>query len=255
MADTVLQDLLLFLCPGIVFWVWENLSPNKKIDYLTDLNRSLQWAGITFLSTFIVSHGIEKLCASLSINCWLLFQPYTQIGIENIPISIRIIFYYVTIDCIFYAIHYYMHNTEFLWKIHKFHHSTSLLWGMSGQRNSFLNNILDVLPYLIFTVFAFPPTILLAIWTHVQIHNYWMHVNVKLPKCIKYIELFYVTPRYHRFHHLSDQKLQRQNLAPYFTYLDRLFRTYTNPDSLNLDEEVHGLDQNEQVSLAMVFGV
>jgi sterol desaturase/sphingolipid hydroxylase (fatty acid hydroxylase superfamily) len=57
-----------------------------------------------------------------------------------------------------------------------------------------------------------------------------MHLNVDWAS--RWVEWFFVTPRYHHVHHSDNPAHYRGNLATLFPIWDRIFRTYVNPEHI-----------------------
>jgi sterol desaturase/sphingolipid hydroxylase (fatty acid hydroxylase superfamily) len=58
--------------------------------------------------------------------------------------------------------------------------------------------------------------------------NYWMHLNVTWPS--RWLEWLIVTPRYHHIHHSDDPAHFDTNFGSLFSFWDRLFGTYYDPE-------------------------
>jgi sterol desaturase/sphingolipid hydroxylase (fatty acid hydroxylase superfamily) len=62
--------------------------------------------------------------------------------------------------------------------------------------------------------------------------NNWMHMNVTWQS--RKLEWLFVTPRYHRVHHLREIGRAGANFGVLFTVWDRLFGTYADPEQVDL---------------------
>jgi sterol desaturase/sphingolipid hydroxylase (fatty acid hydroxylase superfamily) len=89
----------------------------------------------------------------------------------------------------------------------------------------------------------------LAIGAFSSFQNDWMHVNVTWRS--NWLEWFVVTPRYHHIHHSDDPAHYTANLAALFTFWDRLFGTYVDPDRVQGESLSFGI--GEQVPLSRLF--
>lgn len=248
MLEAIIIQGSIYFCPGIGLWIWEALLPERKIKYVSEFIESFKFAGISFIFTFCLTYFAQ-------ISIFTLFKTtILSSGIESIPIWLRLACAYFLTDFSFYFIHRFMHNNAVLWKTHEFHHSAAKLWWLSGIRGSFIHILLNQFPYLWFALFALPPEVMFVVAIHLSLHNCWQHLNVKAQKWMKAIELIYVTPRYHSIHHISEQKLQCKNLSAYFTWLDRFFGTYVDPDTMNHSELLHGLGEDSPITIRMIVG-
>ena len=57
------------------------------------------------------------------------------------------------------------------------------------------------------------------------------------------MEWFIVMPRYHHIHHSSNPDHYNLNLGNNFTFWDRLFGTYLDPDTLERSKMVFGIGE------------
>jgi sterol desaturase/sphingolipid hydroxylase (fatty acid hydroxylase superfamily) len=60
-----------------------------------------------------------------------------------------------------------------------------------------------------------------------------MHMNTTWRS--QWLEWVFVTPRYHHVHHGDDPALYMRNFGVVFTFWDRLFGTYANPEFVGAD--------------------
>lgn len=257
MTEFILKQGLLFFYPCILLGIWEVLLPARKIKYFCE-GRELLFACLVFLIRLSMTLSFMYL-AQFSIVT--LFQSNIEaIGILSIPIWLRLVAAFFVSDFCFYWLHRGMHHNEFLWKAHKFHHTTEQMWGLPGiGRLSFMHLLIVKWPYLWFPILAIPPEILFIVAIHANFQNYWQHLNVKeqrwMKKWMQVIELIYVTPRYHRMHHISDKELQCKNVGSYFTFFDRIFGTYANPEDASNSEKPFGIGEDNPITVRMIIGI
>ena len=90
---------------------------------------------------------------------------------------------------------------------------------------------------LAFLFFPYPTAATLAFMHAVfqVVNQHAIHSNLWVP-FPRYLELVFVTPRVHFVHHARDRKLSDSNYGFIFTIWDRLFGTYTDPDTVSKDE-------------------
>jgi len=105
--------------------------------------------------------------------------------------------------------------------------------------------ILAGVPYLL----AFPllkpvPATFFPMYGYLMVlTNNWMHMNVSWQS--RNLEWLFVTPRYHRVHHLKSSGRAGANLGVLLTVWDRLFGTYVDPEKVDstgpygIQETVH----------------
>jgi len=249
MGQYILTAALINFIPGIVLWIWEVILPDRKIKYASVIGEAVTLAGSTFLFNVFL-HSMSHL------DIFLPAQRFLEVsGFESIPLLLRLVLAFLAVDLTYYFMHRAYHSNRFLWNAHKLHHSAEQLWWLSGLRGSFINVCLNKVPFHLFAVFNFPAEIILAVAIITSLDITWMHLNIKGKKWMKFVELFLVTPKYHNIHHVSDPELQNKNLGSYFTFWDRLFGTYLDPDSLNIDEKQYGLGEGQSITGRMIVGI
>ncbi|MGE0765259.1 MAG: sterol desaturase family protein [Hyphomicrobiaceae bacterium] len=186
---------------------------------LFDLAAMLFYVAITYP---IAEHAVRLIGVSAPI-------PST---INSLPYAVRILLYLIVADFGHYWLHRLMHH-PLLWPVHRWHHSPTHMSWSAGARESIPDAIIVNLAYM----FAWPllghvgPTTAGLLLIFVMFKNDWMHLNVnwRLP----WLEWLIVTPRYHHIHHSDDQRHHSKNLAILFSFWDRLFGTYIDPDRID----------------------
>ncbi len=147
----------------------------------------------------------------------------------DIPLAVRVLGVYLLSDLGSYWVHRLMH-TRYLWRVHKWHHAPTEMYWLAGARASLPQQILFNLPYVIVVplLAGAPRWVILLAMVHSIFQNNFMHMNTTWRSNL--IEWFIVTPRYHHIHHSVDITTHGGNYGALFTFWDRLFKTYRNPD-------------------------
>lgn len=131
-------------------------------------------------------------------------------------------------DLVQYWIHRAFHRIPFLWGFHAVHHSAQTMDWMAGARMHFLEIIVlrgfTVIPMFVlgFAEIAMHAYILL-----VYLHSTFVHANVGWN--FDWFGRFFVTPRFHHWHHGIEKEAIDVNFAIHFPILDRLFGTHHLP--------------------------
>lgn len=148
------------------------------------------------------------------------------------PLAAGLLYFFV-VDFLAYWFHRLNHTTA-LWSTHAFHHSARNLYWASGMRGSPLHFVLLGIPSLAVQVFYSPEgPVLWAVTAYGAVHNSLIHSNVRLPG--RALNWIFVTGRSHLVHHGRDPRLGHANFGFLFTFWDRLFGTWLEPDSLPAD--------------------
>jgi len=156
-----------------------------------------------------------------------LMWPQAVLGVW---LPLRILMFYVVADFGSYWMHRLMH-TRHVWRVHRWHHSSERIYWLSGVRATLPQQLLFNLPFVaaVPILFGAPLWVFLAIIVEEVARNHWMHMNVSWRS--NWLELVLVTPRYHHIHHSSDAALHDGNYGGLFTFWDRMFGTYVDPDA------------------------
>jgi len=143
---------------------------------------------------------------------------------------LRLFLLFLVLDFTMYVVHYAQHFNRWLYhNTHSHHHkirSPTILVALTGH---FPDTFLLVLLPLHFTLTIIPCNALtLALFSFIaMVHLHCIHSEFVNP-WDNYLQFFGLVNTYdHHVHHLRP----RRNLAHFFTFIDKLFGTYTDPRS------------------------
>lgn len=168
---------------------------------------------------------------------YALFERPENISIsalETLPFWAQMLLFFLIKDFLFYLGHRAVH-TKVLWCTHEFHHLPAHINPISGFGMPLPQVMLAIATLIIpFTIIPFEsPTTAFQIYACVGVfNNCFIHSNVAIPGA-RWLELIFVTPRVHSVHHARNPSIGNANFSAYFTFYDRIFRTYKSPDSLD----------------------
>jgi len=172
------------------------------------------------------------------------FPHYSYWRWQALPFGFKLVVFLFVLDGLAYWMHRLWHM-PWVWPIHRWHHAPTELYWLAGIRASFPQIVLASIPYFL----AFPllkpvPSLFFSLYSYMLIlTNNWMHMNVTWQS--RKLEWFFVTPRYHRVHHLKQIGRGGANFGVLFTVWDRLFGTYADPEQVEstgpygIQETVH----------------
>ena len=160
--------------------------------------------------------------------------------IGQLPWLIQLLLAIVVADFAEWTIHFALHKVPFLWRFHSIHHSSKALDWIAGSRSHFFDDTLVRGFILVPLMLGFSQNIILAYLVFVTLHATWTHCNFR-PN-IKWLERFLVMPRYHHWHHSSQQEAIDKNFAIHFPWIDKLLGTYYCPSEW---PQHYGLDAEE----------
>lgn len=127
-----------------------------------------------------------------------------------------------------YWFHRTFHRVPFLWGFHAVHHSAKAMDWLAGARMHFVEIILmravTSLPLL---TLGFAPSAMQAYVLIVYITSSLVHANLR--GNFDRLGQWFVTPRFHHWHHGLEEEAIDVNFAIHFPWIDRLFGTYHLP--------------------------
>jgi sterol desaturase/sphingolipid hydroxylase (fatty acid hydroxylase superfamily) len=134
----------------------------------------------------------------------------------------------VLADLVEYTIHRTMHEVTWLWPVHAVHHSVEHMDWLAGSRLHFLEPLVTrtfvLLPAFILGI-AKEPLTLYIIFAGFQAGL--IHANIRWDLGpLKYV---LCSPRYHHWHHSSDDEAIDKNYVAHLPVIDWLFGTFYLP--------------------------
>ena len=131
-----------------------------------------------------------------------------------------------------YLLHRLNHAIPLLWRLHRIHHSDPTFDLSLSFRHHPLEVAFDMTVYFVVQLWLGIPLwavgiveALLILFSMVE------HLDLVLPQRVDAtIRRFIVTPSVHRMHHSAERSQTDSNFGAVFTFWDRLFGTYRDPD-------------------------
>ena len=169
-----------------------------------------------------------------------LSVPALHNTIARLPWVLQFVLAVIVADVAEYFVHFALHKVPFLWRFHAVHHSSKALDWIAGSRSHFVDDTVVRGLILAPLMLGFSQSIILWYIVFVTIHATWTHCNFGLHP--KWIEKLLITPRFHHWHHTSQNEGIDKNFAIHFPWIDKLFGTYYFPETW---PEKYGLDGEE----------
>lgn len=166
---------------------------------------------------------------------------------------------FLVLDLSGYWLHRAYHRFSVLWRLHRVHHCDLEL----DYSTTFRHHPGEVLVslfviYLVMAALALAPSQVIPYVIAVKAAQLLAHANIRLnPRTESLINLLFVTPGTHQFHHSRQQPQTDSNFGEVLTVWDRLFGTYTcprrssEPAEFGLDEFVEARHQQLGALLAL----
>jgi lathosterol oxidase len=189
-----------------------------------------QWMNdiVYFLSTHL----------PIQITSFLILLPATQLtstlnvafiaeAVGKLPWLVQFLLAILVADLAQYWIHRSFHKIPFMWRFHAIHHSSKALDWIAGSRAHLVEDVVVRGGILIPMMLIFPQSINVAYLFFVNFHATWAHCN--FGPTIKWLEPYFIQPRFHHWHHTSQVESIDKNFAIHFPWIDRIFGTYYFP--------------------------
>ena len=151
--------------------------------------------------------------------------------LNNVSLSfwIELIITIFILDFAIYLQHVASHKWDWFWKLHQIHHSDEAL-DVSTALRFHIGEISISLLYKVALVWIFGFSAMwIAIFEIILVCSaIFNHANLKLPKFLeKYMSYILVTPQFHQVHHSVIHTETDSNYWFFFSFWDRLCKTYT----------------------------
>ena len=127
-----------------------------------------------------------------------------------------------------YWVHRLFHQVKFLWQFHAVHHSAQSMDWMAGARMHFFEIvILRATTSIPMFTLGFQQGPLQAYLLFLYVHSTFIHANLHWD--FNWVGRFFVTPRFHHWHHGIEREAIDVNFAIHFPLFDKLFGTLHLP--------------------------
>ncbi len=190
-----------------------------------------QWTTDAFY--FVMTHLPAQLITFVMIlPTTVLFQwlaiPTLAKTVGSWPFWVQLPLAIVVADFAQYATHRAFHKIPFLWRFHAIHHSIQTMDWIAGSRSHFVDILITRSLILIpMTLCGFSQSAMAGYLVFVSFHATFCHTDFG-PRP-RWLEPWFVTVRYHHWHHAADAEAADVNFAIHWPFIDRLFGTYYLP--------------------------
>ncbi|MBC7429618.1 MAG: sterol desaturase family protein [Bacteriovorax sp.] len=220
---------IVFITLGGFFHLAEYLYPDHMINHRHEFKKDILAFVLLSMSGILISTPLINYYRSLDMSFLS--------ALHNLNSFTKVILATLITDFLNYWIHYYMHKKAWYWKAHVHHHRVENLYWFSGLRASFGHYVSFILSrvtvgILLFNLSSGELFVYLSIGLFT---NFYQHTNARIGH--RYVEWILVTPRVHRLHHASNGS-RMKNIATIFSFWDRVFGTYLDPETYPLNYEL-----------------
>lgn len=181
-----------------------------------------------FFSPF-VTRGISAFAAAAM---FLLVARLTGRGIgspwfRSQPLALQWVEILAGGDLIGYAVHRLFHRQP-LWRFHAIHHSSESMDWLAAARvhplNEAISRVLQLAPMILL---GFDPRVVAGAVPVLTFYAIFLHANVRWD--FGPLRFLIASPRFHRWHHTSEEEGLDRNFAGLFPAIDLLFGTFYMP--------------------------
>lgn len=156
-----------------------------------------------------------------------LWQNFRDI-IAAQPQILQFIEIMILADLMQYSFHRLFHQIPFLWKFHAVHHSARVMDWMAGSRMHIFEIIaLRAVTIIPLYALGFSTFTLYIYIFFVYLVSTWVHANVRFND--EWLAKYFVTPRFHHWHHGIEDEAIDVNFSVHFPWIDKIFGTYYLP--------------------------
>ena len=170
----------------------------------------------------IIANGFAPTVFGWAVN------DSVQAFVSSIWLPAQVLLLMFCADFVQYWIHRAYHEIPWLWGIHAVHHSAEHLDWLAGSRTHLLETILDRALVMVPLYLLGPRTEALNLYVIIiAFQAVLIHSNFGVP--FGPLGYFFVTPKFHHWHHSKDKPAIDTNYAAHLAILDLMFGTFHMP--------------------------
>lgn len=221
----------------LLFVIFRTLELRLPKDRRTPLRRRGIWTDLSYwLFNPVVAEHVVGAVSLILVVVFALFvygrvdrlQILSGFGpASRLPLAVQAICMLVLTDFIGYWVHRLFHGRR-LWRFHAVHHSSQTLDWLSAARAHPVNEIASRLA-IMFPLLALGFSLKAAAWIGPFIGFFGLLLHANLDWDWGPFRTVLASPRFHRWHHTSEEEGLNQNFAALFPVWDILFGTYYMP--------------------------
>lgn len=230
MADSQFELLAVFI---VVFLLLEFFFPRKSLRK----NNSENW--LVNFGLYIIVMIFRPFFAPILLFFGDIID-YQPLALwDLLPITFTLLLSILLIDLFAYWQHRVFHFFTLLWRCHLVHHSdTEMNISTNFRHHPFEFIATGILSTLFFYVLKLPEFTLIIFFFLSSVISLWHHSDIKhSPILEKLLQPLFITPEIHRLHHSSNTQERNSNYGTIFSFWDRIFSSYTPPQSTGNDIE------------------
>jgi sterol desaturase/sphingolipid hydroxylase (fatty acid hydroxylase superfamily) len=232
LAGVVAGFLILSLLLGGLERAFGGRQPLFRRGYVTDVAywffTPLVTRGVTRAATVVAVAAVAVASGSaLSRDAIVSFLDDPSRLARRQPVWLQVVEVLVIGDFIGYWMHRLFHGRA-LWRFHAIHHASRDLDWLSAVRLHPVNDVLARLAQVIpIVLLGFAPGVVAAYAPFLGVYAIFLHANV--PWDLGPLRKVVASPRFHRWHHTSEDEGLDRNFAGLLPLWDLMFGTFFMP--------------------------
>ena len=249
MSDLAWEALDLMV--GMSLWALSAVTPQRRMPSRPEFAWDV--AGLICVTVFVI-YSEEILDTLLEWGSETSTASAWGTRVQALPLWALVLANVALVDCCAYWAHRALHS-RWLWTTHAWHHAPKHMYWMAGVRGSPIHTLVLSSSYVVgYLVFPLPESaaIVAGIVLLNIVNQHYLHSNLCWPWA-RQLEWVLVTSRMHLVHHSAYQPRTNSNYGFIFSIWDRLFGTWTDPDTVPADDPL-GLDY-EAANWRLLLGI
>ena len=223
--DWVLLDLVLIATLFInveLFFRLKKAQPILRAGWQVDLAHYVVNHIFNGAVVFVLFLPAQWLAAQLSLEAVRMF-------LSSLPLLLQVLLIMLVTDFTQYWVHRAFHRVPLLWRFHKIHHSVEAMDWLAGSRlhiaDVLVTRSLSLIPMVVLGFSVEAINIYLPL---LALQSVFIHCNLQFE--LRPLQKIISTPKFHHWHHTSDQGALDKNFSISLPLWDLLFGTYYSPD-------------------------
>jgi len=226
---------LALLVLSLFFWLVESLFAADPSQPRLLRRRGFSTDLVYWFATPLVTKSISQVGLALILVLIYHIDPAHIKGmlahrdtlLARQPLGLQAIEMLLVGDIIGYWVHRWFHGKR-MWKFHAIHHSSKDLDWLSSVRLHPVNDWLSRwIQASVLVLMGFSPVAIAAYVPFLTFYAVFIHANVSWG--FGRLGWLLASPKFHRWHHTSEEEGLDTNFAGLFPFIDRLFGTYYMP--------------------------
>lgn len=235
MMHQIISLLAAFAVLSVFFAALESWFPSNKNQKL--LRKGYKTDFIYWIATPIVfKKGITLVATAIIFSIiyrtppkalQAMFETRETWITTHLSVPVQVILLLLVGDVVAYWMHRLFHGRR-LWKFHAVHHCSEELDWLSSVRLHPVNEALSTLVQaLVLLGLGFNPKIVAGYVPFFAFYSILIHANLSWD--FGWLGQIITSPRFHRWHHTSQEEGLDKNFSGLFPWVDRIFGTYYMP--------------------------